>query len=63
MSVLRFAALAGAEYEVQWVSSLDGKWTVVKRWIAEKDGETEVWVSVPAGAPSGFFRLAIVDGE
>ena len=57
---LRFETVAGFVYEVQWVSALDGDWTVLKRWTAE-DGVSEVTVTVPADSPSGFLRLAMFD--
>ncbi len=57
---LRFETVAGFVYEVQWVSALDGDWTVLKRWTAG-DGVSEVTVTVPADSPSGFLRLAMFD--
>ena len=54
---LAFETYAGLAYEVQWASSLDGEWTVLKSWLSDVDGETVVTVSVPAGETTGFFRL------
>jgi hypothetical protein len=60
---LRFETVADVTYEVQWTPALDGEWSVLKRWTADEDGETEVPVSVPAGAASGFFRVVLPDEE
>ena len=57
----RGAKSATVEYTL-WVET-GGEWTVLKRWTADEDGETEVSVSVPAGAVSGFFRVVLPDGE
>ena len=56
---LCFETVAGFVYEVQWTSSLDGEWTVLKRWTAG-DGVSEVAVTVP-DSPAGFLRLAMFD--
>jgi hypothetical protein len=56
--VLLLETVAGTEYELQWTETLGGEWTCVKRWVADEDGLDEVEVPVPAGAVTGFFRLA-----
>ena len=61
--VLSFASIAGVDYEIQWAPSLDGGWTVLKRWAADEDGETPVTVEVPSDSSGGFFRLLQSDAD
>ena len=56
-STLWLETFIGFQYEVQWTASLDGEWTVLKRWTADQNGTTAVSVDIPDGASSGFFRL------
>ena len=56
---LRFKGVPGAVYEVQRASSLDGEWSVLGRWKAGDDGETELGLPDPSGAPAEFYRLAV----
>ena len=60
---LWFGTVAGTVYEVLWTPSMDGEWTLLKRWTAEEDGEVPVTVEIPADAATGFFRLVQPDGE
>jgi uncharacterized repeat protein (TIGR02543 family) len=55
--------VADVAYEVLWTDSLDGEWTVLKRWIATDDGETSVTVTIPAENAIGFFRVVQADEE
>ena len=52
-------AEAGVVYEIQWTPALCAGWTTMRRWAAESDGETELAVELPAGAPAGFFRVSV----
>lgn len=56
-ATIEVETVADVIYQIQWTPSLGGDWSVLKRWTAEKDGKTDVTVSVPAGETSGFFRL------
>ncbi len=60
---LSFETEAGVTYEVQWTPELGGEWVTLKTWTAEEDGETSVTVTVPAGSPTGFFRLGAPEAE
>ena len=60
---LSFETEAGVTYEVQWTPELGGEWVTLKTWTADEDGETSVTVTVPAGSPTGFFRVGAPGAE
>lgn len=60
---LCFESVADVLYEIQWTPSLGGEWTVLKRWIADEDGDSAVTVVVPSDSSTGFFRLVLPDVE
>ena len=62
-ATIEVETVADVTYEIQWTPSLDGEWTLLKRWTANEDGETAVTVEVPSGSSSGFFRLLQPDAE
>ncbi len=53
---------ANCSYEVQWTESLNGKWTVLKHWIADEDAEIPVTVVAPSTS-TGFFRFVEVNED
>ena len=60
---IRFEVAAGVEYEIQWTPTLLAGWTSLERLVAEEDGQAEVEVDLPAGAPLGFFRILSAGGN